>query len=368
MDISKFLKLGASTPILLIDLNRIVTQYVGLRQAFGPAVEIFFSVKANNHPQVIRTITDFGGGLDVASWPEVELAFALGVPPRLIAFSNPVKIPDDVTRAFAAGIRLFALDSSAEITKLARLAPGSDCYLRLRVDNRGSGWPLEGKFGAEEREALSLLIEAQRAGLNVVGLTFHVGSQCGNLRNWRNALAKCRRVWNQARAAGLQLRLLNLGGGLPARYSQSVPTAEAIGNLVRERLAGFNGLERCLIEPGRYLVAEAGTLVASVIGRAVRDGETLVYLDVGLFNGLMEAYECFWYPVETPDAVGRPLETVTLVGPTCDSVDVIVRRIRLPQLAIGDRVVFRSAGAYTNSNERYNGFSFPPVVLCGSGK
>jgi len=351
------------TPFILLEEERVVENFRTVVDAFGDDVGVYFAVKANNHPLVLHAIEKCGGSFDVASAVELQGLCSLGIDGRRVTFSNPVKIPEDIAFAYDHGVRLYAFDSEDEIEKLAKNAPGSELCVRLSVDNTGSGWPLAGKFGVNDDEAVSLLLKAKEAGLKPVGTTFHVGSQCENVRNWRSAVDRCAHVWKKAAEAGLRLTTLNLGGGLPAPYKEGLPTIAEIG---KEAKAAIKELlpeaERVMIEPGRFLVADAGLFVASVIGRAIRNGEKKIYLDAGLFNGLMEAYEAFWYPVECLTcAVPARKEIVTLVGPTCDSVDVIVKDIELPALEVGDRVVFRVAGAYTNSYECYNGFPYPAV-------
>ncbi|HTM69171.1 MAG TPA: type III PLP-dependent enzyme, partial [Candidatus Binatia bacterium] len=328
------------TPFILLDEERIAANYRAVAEAFGPDIGIFFAVKANNHPLALHAIEKCGGNFDVASAAELSLLCDMGIEGSRVTFSNPVKVPDDVAYAHERGVRLFAFDSDDEIPKIAAFAPGAQLCVRLAVDNTGSGWPLSGKFGVNDDEAVRLLMKAKEAGLEPVGTTFHVGSQCENVRNWRSAVEHCAHVWKKAAAAGVKLSVLNLGGGLPAPYRQGLPTVAEIGGeatrAIRELLPEAS---RVMIEPGRFLVADAGVFVASVIGRAVRNGEKKIYLDAGVFNGLMETYETFWYPVQCLTK-GAPAhkELVSLVGPSCDSIDVIVKDIELPALGVGDRV------------------------------
>lgn len=358
--------LDLPTPHIVLEREKIKANYASIKSAFGDAFEIFYSVKANNHPAALAVVKECGGAFDVASAAEIEQAMALGARPDQIAFSNPVKIPADISFAHERGVALYAADSEDEIEKLAVRAPGASVYVRLAVDNTGSGWPLSGKFGVGVQDAVKLLVAARDRGLAPLGLTFHVGSQCENLDNWRSALTRCADVWRLAADRGIALSLLNVGGGVPAPYGPKMISRAEIGAAVRGAVKDLvPGATRFMIEPGRSMVADAGRVVASVIGTAVRGGEKYVYLDIGVFNGLMEAYECFWYPIERLGGGTRAavMETVTLAGPSCDSVDTIAKGVSLPPLRLGDRIAFMVAGAYTNSYERYNGFPFPPVHL-----
>jgi ornithine decarboxylase len=337
--------------------------YRGVKRSFGRPVEIFYSVKANNAPAILKTIADLGGAFDVASWSEVRASLAAGASPDRIAFSNTIKIPEEIAAAYKVGVRLFGFDSRAEIAKLAKLAPGSDLYVRLIVSNQGSVWPLNGKFGVHVYDAVKLLVAAKDAGLNPVGVTFHVGSQCVNPENWTKALAASAAVFRMSAENGVPLTLLNMGGGLPAMESMTHPPSIAkIGTTVRKGLREFPESVRLMIEPGRHLVSTAGMLVATVIGEAEREGEHWIYLDTGIYNGLMEIHEKFPYEVRT-DNPRRPKRSYVMAGPTCDSIDIIFHKIELPELNVGDRVYFMNAGAYTTAYDRYNGFEFPALCL-----
>jgi ornithine decarboxylase len=354
------------TPLIVIDDERIAENYREVRAAFGEDMEIFFAVKANNHPLAIAAIDGCGGNFDVASAGEIRQLLAAGIDGSRVTFSNPVKRGSDIAFAFASGVRIFAADTDDEIVKLAAFAPGCRVIFRVAVDNAGSGWPLAGKFGADEAETVRLIDATKAAGLVPAGLTFHVGSQCENVKNWEHAIERCATVWRDAAAKGITLDTLNLGGGLPSpSYNRAAaPSLKEIADAVRAAIARLlPAAPRLMIEPGRFLVADAGIYVASVTGRATRAGKKMLFLDGGIFQGLMEAYEGFWYPVEclTGNRVPAGMETVTLVGSTCDSVDVVAESITLPALEVGDRIVFACAGAYTNSYQEYNGLPFPHV-------
>lgn len=353
-----------STPYLTIDLDRVRDNYRTLMKIFGKRLEVFYAVKANRHPDILKTLLKEGSGFDVASMTEIRIAAEAGCPPAKMAFSNPIKAPMEIQEAYKLGVRLFGVDSDAEVRKIAELAPGSDVYARLAVSNKGSVWPLTGKFGVEKHEAMHLLIEAKRLGLNPVGLTFHVGSQCLNPENWSTAIDACAEVFESCKEEGIRLSLLNLGGGLPALENMTnPPPIEEIGKGIMDRIdAKFAPDVRILIEPGRHLVATAGTLVASVIGEADRRGEHWIYLDIGIYNGLMEIHEKFPYEVRTehPD---REKRAYVMAGPTCDSVDVIFEDITLPRVVVGNLILFMNTGAYTTGYDRYNGFDFPETVI-----
>jgi ornithine decarboxylase len=219
-------------------------------------------------------------------------------------------------------------------------------------------------------EALALCDLARDLGLEPIGLMFHVGSQCLAVNNWVNAIRECGRVWAEATARGHHFTLLDIGGGYPAGHyhDSSIPTIEAIGLAVMQAIEQYLPATTDLmlvLEPGRGLVGEAGRLLTTVVGKARRGGDTWLYLDAGVFNGLMETYEGFPPVVSllSADADERPAHSYTLAGPSCDSCDVVARNIELPEIHIGDRLVFFDAGAYTNEYAvAFNGFPTPKLM------
>jgi ornithine decarboxylase len=355
------------TPCLVLDLDRVRTNLEALRRAFaGLRPSVFYSVKANGDPRLLTALHELGSGFDVASVHEIRRLRGLGVPPSRITFSSTVKVPEHVAEAHALGVDRFAFDSEVEVAKLACHAPGARAVLRLEVPHTGSRWPLAGKFGAAPAEAVKLLTLAHVNGLNPDGLTFHVGSQCLRAATWMDALRVCARVWTDAAEAGISLRLINVGGGLPTRYTEAVPTAAEIGRkVVPYVLETFGPDVEFAIEPGRSLVGDAGTLVTTVIGTATRRGKPWVFVDQGIYSGLLEVIGGWAYPIITEKDY-LPKRSATLAGPSCDSTDIIATDVELPELEVGDRILLQSAGAYTTSYREYNGFPFPDVVMTGA--
>jgi len=338
-----------------------------VQAAFAPLrPRLYYSVKANSEPKLLLMLHRMGWGFEVASLGEIRQLERLGVPGREMIFSSTVKVPQHIAVAYEMGIRLFGFDSPEELRKLALLAPGCRVLLRLEVPQTGSRWPLGNKFGAPAGEALRLLGLAAKLGLEPYGLTFHVGSQCTRTETWLEALTIAGRVWEEAAAQGIKLKLLNLGGGLPALYTEDVPSVAELGNeVVRYACQLFPADTIYALEPGRFLVADAGTLVVTVIGKMRRRGREWVFVDLSAYTGLLEVFAGWTYPiVTTKDHL--PRKRVTLAGPTCDSTDILARDIELPELEVGDRLLLLSAGAYTTSYREYNGFSFPEVITVDS--
>lgn len=357
-----------STPVLVMDLARVRESYRRIRGSV-PDLQVYYAVKANDAPEISETLAAEGAGFEIASLAELRMLQRLGVPASRIMCLHPIKSLELITELESCGVRRIAIDSLDELEKVAALAPRARPLVRITVSNEGSAWPLSHKFGVPPAQALELLRAADARGLKPCGLTFHVGSQCLNPETWQGAIETCASVWKQARREGIGLEILSLGGGVPANHAPIVPSPESVGGAIDEALCD-TGLCRhhgvtVTIEPGRGIVGNAGTLVASVIGTAVRETGRWAYLDVGTFHGLMETIDGISYKVVT--LTGGPTERVTLAGPTCDSVDVPFREVQLPHLRTGDRVFIMNAGAYTAAYATdFNGFPRPGTICLDS--
>ena len=360
------------TPYIVIELEVVRQRYAALRQML-PAASIYYAVKANPAAPVIRALAELGAKFDIASEGELTRCREAGIDADRLSFGNTIKRESEVADAAASGIDLFAFDSPAELDKLARRAPGARVFCRLLIENRGAEWPLSRKFGCEAHVAADLLIEAKQRGLHPIGVSFHVGSQQTDPGQWPNAIGHAAWIFRACAHRGLNLELLNLGGGLPAHYRGAVPPLESYVDAIEAGLAHeFGGNRpRLLIEPGRYLVGDAGTLRAEILlisRKSPREYARWVYLDAGRFNGLPETEaERIHYRIRTPRD-GGACGPVILAGPTCDSSDILYRRhpYELPlDLEIGDRIDFLSTGAYTASYAavEFNGFA-PIQTYC----
>jgi len=354
-------------PTLVVSRARVATQYDALVAGLGDA-HIHYAVKANPAPEIIRLLVQKGARFDAASRGEIELCLSEGAPGADISFGNTIKKPADIAYAHAHGVTLFAADSEAEIDKLRAHAPGAQVYLRVIVENSSADWPLSRKFGCA-RSALADLMDYARAhGVDVAGLSFHVGSQTRRSEFWNPVLDQIAELWTAGIAAGHDLRVLNLGGGFPATYEEDIidagTYAAAVMDAVTER---FGDVAYIMAEPGRGLVAEAGHIVAEVLLVSRKSADDLhrwVYLDIGMFSGLAETMgEAIRYRIQTPHDGGE-MGACILAGPSCDSADILYeqRPVNLPiALACGDRVVIRHCGAYTSSYSSVGFNGFPPL-------
>ncbi len=353
------------TPFLVIDPKKVVKNYRRLCQAFDGNVMIYYAVKANSHVEFLKQLNREGSSFDVASLGEIMKLIKLGVSPDRMSFGNTIKKARDVDVAYTMGVELFAVDSEMEIDKVARYAPGSKVFVRIHTSGLESDWPLSGKFGTTVDHAVELVDWARFRGLKPVGVSFHVGSQNYNPKNWEIAIKDAAVVFNEAaKRYHIILDFLNTGGGWPVKHVKPIPNVEDIASVIMDSVKRYIGNSVLIAtEPGRYMVGDAGTLVSSVVLRSKRLGKDWVYIDTGVFHGLMETIEDFRYEIEVFGKEDIPRKKFTLAGPTCDSVDVIYDEVDLPKnIAEGDKVIFINAGAYTiEYASHFNGIE-PPAV------
>ena len=355
-----------ATPCLVLDIDRVAENFSALRRAL-PLAQIYYAVKANPATQVLGRLAALGSSFDAASAEEVELCLQAGAEPSRISFGNTIKKAIAIRRAYQAGVRLFAFDSAEELAKLAREAPGSRVYCRILVENGGAEWPLSRKFGTDLTTARALMLRAGELGLEPYGLSFHVGSQQTDTGAYVAAISRVAMLFTDLRRDGVNVRMVNLGGGFPVRYREEVPGldsfAQAIMGAVIQHFG--NDLPDLLIEPGRCLVGDAGVVSSEVVlvsRRRSNDPVRWVYLDIGRFGGLAETEgEAIRYRIATSHDGGET-GPVTIAGPTCDGADILYERsnYRLPMaLTSGDRVELMDTGAYvsTYASQRFNGFA-----------
>jgi ornithine decarboxylase len=353
-----------ATPCLVLDLERVAENYASLRAAL-PVAKIYYAVKANPAVAILRLLAGLGSCFDAASLPEIEQCLAAGAAASDISFGNTVKKPSAIAAAHAHGVPLFAFDSIEELQKIAAHAPGAKVYCRIAVNNAGADWPLSKKFGTTLARARQLMLAAPALGLAPHGMSFHVGSQQTGTAAYELAIAEVAMLFTDLKARGLELKILNLGGGFPVRYRDDVPETGVFGNaIMRAMVEAFgNDLPDMLIEPGRAMVGDAGVVAAEVVlvcRRMEEDERRWVYLDIGRFGGLAETEgEAIRYRITGGNG---PMGPVVLAGPSCDGVDVMYEKTpyRLPlDLAAGARVLIHDAGAYvtTYASQNFNGFA-----------
>jgi len=360
------------TPLFVIDHDEIRKSYRAFRKNL-PRVQAYFAVKANPDPAIVRTLFQEGSSFDVASFPEFKIVHEniKDMPAKerqdwiwdKIIYANPTKTP--ATLAELDPYKpLVTFDNSDEIQKIKEHAPHAGLALRLRVSNTGAMVELSSKFGASPGEAVDLILEADRAGLVVEGISFHVGSQTTNFENYVQALDLCADVFEEARSRGYtKMNLVDIGGGFPVPYDPTVKPFPELAKIINSELDRlFPKNIEIIAEPGRFLVASSGYAISEVIGTAVRDGKKCYYINDGVYHtysGII--FDHCRYPVK---AFKRGATQISAVfGPTCDALDVISAAENLPTLHRGDLVYSDLIGAYSHASATYfNGFPPSKVV------
>ena len=374
-EIVALLRAGAECPTPLMVLSSAETQANVLRFARAfPRAALFYAMKANPHVAVLGAVRAAGGGIDIASGPELRAALEAGFTPEHLIFSAPFKRAEAIRAAASAGVDLMVADSPGEVESVACHAPGARLIVRAAVPPARAVAGMGQKFGADHAEVLALLRQGSRLGLRPWGISFHVGSQCLEASAWLAAIAHVRPLWAHAAAEGMPLSLLDIGGGFPVAYTHPVPAVEDLAPPILHAAhdlfgAGSTPNPVLAIEPGRIVTDRTAALVSTVLGTALRYGHPYAYLDSGVFNGLHETLEGIAYRVyRERDILAGSLPTnglshVTLAGPTCDGSDIIAHDVPLPPLKIDDRLVFLQTGAYTTATEDFNGMRYPRVFL-----
>jgi ornithine decarboxylase len=348
----------------VISPRRAVANYQSIQRAF-PDATVGYTVKSNPNPMLLDALSRLDDAwFEVASRAEIEMLNNAGVQGDRIFYSNPVKQISHIQAAINHGVRLFAYDSEAEVEKLAAFGLPLEVYVRMTVPHTGALWPLTHKFGVEPHKAVDLFKLAQARGLKPVGMSFHVGSQCVRPETWADALRTVAPAWAEARAQGIDLDLIDLGGGFPAHYTGPVPKPADVARSINRVLGEcVPGAQRILLEPGRGVSATTADMVVEVTGIAERpDGQTWLYLDGGVFSGLYEIPDGIRPAVRPVVMEPRPLSMTTyrLAGPTCDSVDTLFEMRSPVELNLGDRLILKNCGAYVYSvGSPFNGFPLP---------
>jgi len=352
------------TPLMVIDKSRLVEEYKTFRRLM-PRVRLFYAMKANPHPDVIRTFADLGGCFDCASEGEMRLAIAHGASPDRIIFANTVKRPEALAYARKTKVNLVTVDSEPELYKIAEHAPGCHVLARLKVSNLGSIVELSLKFGADEDQIVPMLLKAQSLGLKPDGISFHVGSQCTNIENYLRAFEQTARIIDEAAKRGLRIRMIDIGGGFPIRHfkNDTIQIETFAGKLRRDMDRLFDKSIDIIAEPGRALVGPAGMLICRVVGRSIRNNKNYYYLDDGVygdFSGIV--FDHAKYEFRT--LVKTQKYTTILAGPTCDSFDTISLSEDLPELDVGSIIYVPSIGAYSCASALpFNGIPPAKVIV-----
>ncbi|OGS36582.1 MAG: decarboxylase [Elusimicrobia bacterium RIFOXYB2_FULL_49_7] len=360
------------TPLFVID-HHIIRRNYGTFKKYLPRVQAYYAVKALSDPLVVKTLFDAGASFDVASMPEFMIVheYIRDLPAKerqnwiwdKIIYAHPIKA-DETLRELNQYKPLVTFDNREEIEKVRKYAPQAGLVLRLKVANTGAMVELSSKFGAAPGDAVDLILEADKAGLVVEGLSFHVGSQTTNFDNYVQAINLSANIFKEAKDRGYtKMNLLDIGGGFPAPYDPSVKPFRKLAKKINAELDRlFPEDIQILAEPGRFMVATAATAVSKIIGKSVMDGKLCYYIDDGVyhtFSGILFDH-CHYHFGAFKSG---PRQICTVFGPTCDALDVVSMSEELPgDLERGDLLYSKNIGAYSiASSTFFNGF--PPATV-----
>ena len=359
------------TPCLVFDTATFTRQLDNLMGCF-PYAKTYYAIKANPADELLAILRDRGCNFDVASRYELDKVLAMGAGGDRVSYGNTIKKSKDIRYFFEKGVNLFATDSEADLRNIAKAAPGARVFVRILTEgSQTADWPLSRKFGCQVDMALDLCIMARDLGLVPYGISFHVGSQQRDIGVWDSAIAKVKWIFERLKEEdGIDLKMVNLGGGFPANYISRTNTLEVYAEEITRFLKEDFGddMPEIILEPGRSLAANAGILVSEVVlvSRKNRTGlHRWVYTDIGKFGGFIETMdEAIKYPLYV-EKQGE-CEEVVIAGPTCDSADILYEQYKyeLPlNLASGDRMYWFSTGAYTTTYSAVEFNGFPPLKI-----
>ncbi|MBS4015974.1 MAG: type III PLP-dependent enzyme [Candidatus Latescibacteria bacterium] len=367
---------GVERPLFIIDHNKIRENYQRFNKNL-PRVQAYYAIKANSEPAIIETLFKEGASFDVASIAEFLLVYDLietWTKPESdfyiwdkIIFSNTIK-PATTLKALKKYKPLVTYDNIDELHKIKKFCDTAGLILRLKVPDTGSMVEMGGKFGASPAEAVDLIKAAIDNGLNVEGLSFHVGSQCTNFRNYVDALVICSSIFKEIERYGLKIgrldngnKILDMGGGFPTSYTDEVPAFETLAEIINSELDRlFKGDYEIIAEPGRFIIGDAALNISRIQGRSRRDSKRFYYINDGVyhtFSGVVFDHCVYHFRTFSKDKDKGNIEVCTVAGPTCDSFDKISTSEQLPgELEIGDLLIADKVGAYTTaSSTNFNG-------------
>lgn len=350
------------TPTLFLSEGRAREGYRALKSAL-PGVDLYYAVKSNATPDLISILNSEGAFFDICTNGEIDVISKYGITPERCIHTHPIKRDSDIRYSLEYGIKIFVCDNEDELLKFVPYKDKCSLLIRMSIQNPGCLVNLSHKFGVAPEKAWNLISKAHSLGLDVLGISFHAGSQNENSLKYIEALEYCRDICRKAVLRGINIRVIDIGGGFPINYLSPVIPIEQFCSPIMEYLERYFSSYRLIAEPGRVLSGPTMTLATKVMGRSLRNDVWWYYLDDGLYGSFSgKMYDHADYPM----VVGRsgPRYNSVLAGPTCDSIDVVYENISLPKLEIGDLLVFNSMGSYTcASASNFNGFPKAKIVV-----
>jgi ornithine decarboxylase len=374
---------GIERPLFIIDHDRIRANYKRFHTNL-PKIQIYYAIKANSEQPIIDTLFKMGASFDAASmseflkvyslikdWNDKERHFFIW---DKIIFSNTIK-PEETLKELKPYKPLVTYDNIDELVKIKKFCNVAGLILRVKVPDTGSMVEMSGKFGAAPGEAVGLIKSAIDLGLNVEGLSFHVGSQCTNFSNYVDAFAICAGIFDEAKRKGMKMgrldngnKVLDIGGGFPTSYTEEVPAFENLAKIINAEIDRmFNKGYEVIAEPGRFIVGDSATSIVRIQGRSRRDGKRHYYINDGVyhtFSGVVFDHCVYHFRCFAKDKHKGKIEVCSVNGPTCDSFDKVSTSEQLPgELELNDLLIADKVGAYTiASSTNFNGIPGAKII------
>ena len=343
---------------------------------YFPNIKPYYAIKCNPDPVILTIMADLGASFECASEPEIKQIIDITKDPSKIIFANPCKMSSHIKYAQLNNVNMMTFDCDDELYKIKKNHSKAKLIMRLTVDESNSVCKFNSKFGCDLDSVGYLIDKIISLKLNLVGFSFHVGSNCKSVDNYKNAIKTCRMAYNIAAAKGIYASVIDIGGGFPGVDSDII-NINSISKVVNAASIEYfgneiqNGQIKFIAEPGRYFVEQSHTLILTVIGKkqCIINGENAFtyYLNDGLYGSfnciyfdhripILETHESY-YKIKSKDSK-KILYNSKFFGPTCDSIDLIAYDIYMPELLTGDRLYIRNFGAYTSAaGSQFNGFN-----------
>jgi len=350
---------------ILVDLGDVIRQFYKWTKHL-PRVTPYYAIKCNPCPIIIDLLNKLGCCFDCASQQEILKTINLGIHPKNIIFANPCKPVDFIKFSRSNDVDLLVIDSSYELYKIKLYHSEANLLVRIQTDDSKSMCKFNCKFGLEIDEVKAILELGKVLNLNIVGVSFHVGSGCKDANVYRTALNDCKRVFEIAQSVGFEMNLIDIGGGFPG-VDDSLVNFETMAQVINDAMDElFEGQDiKFIAEPGRYFVTSSHTLVCSIINKKEKvnkdTNEKLITYYVS--DGVYKSFSNIIFDYATPEFIPfneRKEKTYQSIiyGESCDSLDIISKSCELPSLAIGESIVIKNMGAYTiASSSEFNGFT-----------
>ncbi|XP_033645131.1 ornithine decarboxylase-like [Asterias rubens] len=374
-------------PFFIFDIGDVIAKDRQWRDLL-PSVETFYAVKSNPDPVIVKLMLALGRGFECASKNEIQMVLDLGASPENVIFAHPYKQESHIRFVQEKGVRKMTFDTEEELYKVKRIYPGAELVLRIIYDSKTAMFVTGVKFGCHEEDVLPLLTLAKKLELDVVGVSFYIGTELQDKDVFEGVIQYVSPMFKLGRSLGLSMNLLDLGGGFPGRLRPKTPFeefADSIKMSLAKHFPPSRGV-RVVAEPGTFYTRSAGWLLANIMAKrfykgpqgvqnVVQNGEgdvknveeypvMMYYLNVGIYNSLLMSFlDQTYFDLPEPLKTSRKdadLKLSRLWGPTGDGDDVIVTRCMLPDMDAGDFLIISDAGGYTTTcATTFNGFCIP---------